>query len=49
MYFGTKSYLKSTHNHTAKHTLNKIVLNHNKVLKEMLYNGFLINNNFHDK
>jgi hypothetical protein len=48
MYFDTKSYLKNTHNHTAKHTLNKIVLNHN-VLKEMLYNGFLINNNFHDK
>jgi hypothetical protein len=23
MYFGTKSYLKSTHNHTTKHALNK--------------------------
>jgi len=23
MYFGTKSYLKSTRNHTAKHALNR--------------------------
>jgi hypothetical protein len=23
MYFGTKSYLKSTHNHTVKHALNR--------------------------
>jgi hypothetical protein len=23
MHFGTKSYLKSTHNHTAKHALKK--------------------------
>ena len=25
MHFGTKNYLKSTHNHTAKHALNFIV------------------------
>jgi len=24
MYFGTKSYLKSTRNHTAKHALNPL-------------------------
>jgi hypothetical protein len=25
MYFGTKSYLKNTHNHTAKHALNLLI------------------------
>jgi hypothetical protein len=25
MHFGTKSYLKSTHNHTAKHALSIVV------------------------
>jgi hypothetical protein len=25
MYFGTKSYLKSTRNHTVKHALNKVL------------------------
>jgi len=34
MYFGTKSYLKSNRNHTAKHTLNGII-NHPAKFKRL--------------
>jgi hypothetical protein len=37
MYFGTKSYLKSIHNHTAKHALNGLFTKRKHVLYSPTY------------
>jgi len=38
MYFGMKSYLKSNHNHTAKHTLNYFKKHKIKSIKNIFFN-----------
>jgi hypothetical protein len=36
MYFGTKSYLKSTRNHTAKHALDRVWTDNETIQKHIL-------------